>query len=62
MANPQKDLNTPAQPGERDPNRDMNDEQVRGLGEDSDAAEEEDEFEDTEDAEDEEEEEGEGSF
>ena len=61
MANRQRDLNTPAQPGERDANRDMNDEQVRGLGEDSDAMEEDDEFEDTEEA-DEEEEEGEGSF
>jgi hypothetical protein len=63
MANRQRDTNSPAQQGDERNDRTVgSDEQVRGLGEDNDAVDEDDEFdEDAEDL-DEEEEEGEGSF
>jgi hypothetical protein len=61
MANRQ-DNTSPAQQNDRSNRTTETDEQVRGLGEDNDATEEDDEFdEDAEDV-DEEEEEGEGSF
>lgn len=61
MANRQRDTDSPAQQSERN-DRTTGDEQVRGLGEDNDAMDEDDEFdEDADDLEDEEEE-GEGSF
>lgn len=63
MAKRQSDVNSPAQPGsDRDNSADTNEERLRGLGDESNAAsEEDDELDDAEDAE-EEEDEGEGSF
>ena len=67
MANRQGDKIAPAEPDTRNDrnserNPSTNEEQVRGIGDEADAAtEEDDEFEDTEEL-DEEEEEGEGSF
>lgn len=61
MANQQRDTNSPAQQGERN-DRATGDEQVRGLGEDNDAMDDDDEFEEDAEDLDEEEEEGEGSF